>query len=144
MPGTARCHRGVPVRRHGDVLLPAPDPVVDELADRGVGADHDEHRRRAHAGAAPTPVGPLVVAVEGEQGALELLGDDRLAVDGGVADALLGQGVADPQPEVAVGGPVPVVESSATGRRGTLTMPDSMASISAKSEATQGKSVPSG
>ena len=34
--------------------------------------------------------------------------------------------------------------SSATGTRGTLTMPHSMASISEKSLTTQGKSVPSG
>ena len=38
----------------------------------------------------------------------------------------------------------PCIESSETGTRGTLTMPDSMASISEKSETTQGKSVPSG
>ena len=35
----------------------------------------------------------------------------------------------------------PVIESSATGTRGTLTMPASMASISEKSETTQGNSV---
>jgi hypothetical protein len=38
----------------------------------------------------------------------------------------------------------PVIESSATGTRGTLTMPLSMASISEKSETTHGKSVPFG
>ena len=37
----------------------------------------------------------------------------------------------------------PLMELSATGTRGTLTMPHSMASISEKSETTQGKSVPS-
>jgi hypothetical protein len=37
-----------------------------------------------------------------------------------------------------------VIESSATGTRGTLTIRDSIASISEKSETTQGKSVPSG
>ena len=36
-----------------------------------------------------------------------------------------------------------VMESSATGTRGTLTMPHSMASTSEKSLTTQGKSVPS-
>ncbi len=40
-------------------------------------------------------------------------------------------------------GPWPVMESSLTGTRGILTMPDSMASISPKSDTTQGKSVPS-
>jgi len=33
--------------------------------------------------------------------------------------------------------------SSATGTRGTFTMPDSMASMSEKSETTHGNSVPS-
>ena len=36
------------------------------------------------------------------------------------------------------------MESSATGTRGTLTIPASIASISEKSETTQGKSVPFG
>ena len=40
-------------------------------------------------------------------------------------------------------GPSPVIESSLTGTRGILTMPDSIASISPKSLTTHGKSVPS-
>ena len=41
-------------------------------------------------------------------------------------------------------GPSVAIVSSATGTRGILTTPDSMASMSAKSLTTQGKSVPSG
>ena len=37
----------------------------------------------------------------------------------------------------------PVIALSCTGTRGTLTMPDSMASIREKSETTQGNNVPS-
>ena len=39
---------------------------------------------------------------------------------------------------------LPHHESSETGTRGTFTIPDSIASISEKSEITHGKSVPSG
>ena len=78
------------------------------------------------------------------QRALELLGEHGVAGQVLVDPALAGQAVADPQPQVAVGRAAPAIESSATGTRGTLTMPDSMASIRPKSDTTHGKSVPSG
>ena len=62
-------------------LLPARDPVEDQLRDAGVAAHHDEHGRREAAalaglvgGARPGLVVFLVVAVEADERRLELLG----------------------------------------------------------------------
>jgi hypothetical protein len=85
-------------------LLPARHPVEDELGDGGVRADHDEDRRGARGGLRPGLVAARVVGVERVERALQGFRDDRLAVDGRVLDALPGQVVAHPQPEVTVGG----------------------------------------
>ena len=131
-----------------DLLFPARDIVEDQLGDVGVVADDDEHRRRDTAGAGfgiflPQAVILFVVAVEAEQSPLEFDGQLRLALDLVCFPSLLGQMLADAEPQVAVVGCSPVIESSATGTRGTLTMPASMESIKEKSETTHGKSVPS-
>ena len=131
-------------------FLPAGDVVEDQLGDVGVVADDDEDRRREAAGPClgvllPQAVILLVVAVEAVERALAArpAAWARPPIASGLA-ALLGQVLADAQPQVAVGRLLARIESSATGTRGTLTMPASMASISEKSETTQGKSVPSG
>ena len=90
-------------------LLPAGDVVEDQLGDVGVVADDDEDRRGDALGAGlgvllPQAVILLVVAVEAVQRALQLDGQLGLAADGLGPAALLGQVLADAQPEVAVGG----------------------------------------
>ena len=68
-------------RAVGERLLPAGDPVEDELADVRVLADDDEDGRRAGAVRLPRLVRLLVVAIEAPQGALELLRELGLALD---------------------------------------------------------------
>jgi hypothetical protein len=91
-------------------LLPARDPVEDQLRDAGVAAHHDEHGRGEAAalaglvgGARPGLVVLLVVAVEADERRLELLGQLGHAT-GDVAGlaALLRQAVLDVRPQVPV------------------------------------------
>jgi hypothetical protein len=119
-----------------DLLFPAGDVVENQLGDVGVVADDDEDRRGDAASAGldvvlPEAVILLVVAVETEQRTLQLDGELRFAAQRLCFASLFGRSS-------------PVIELSATGTRGTLTMPASMASISEKSETTHGKTVPSG
>ena len=116
----------------GKRLLPAGDVIEDQLRDVGVVADDDEDRRReavepvavSRVLASHAAVVLLVVGVQALERAFQLDGELRLAVDAAsVLRPFLGRSSPDARPEVAVGGLSPVIESSATGTRGTLTMP---------------------
>ena len=121
----------------------AGDVVVDELRDRGVLADDDEARRHADPGLLPELERLLVVAVERLERGLELRREaERVEL-------------ARPCPRPFFGIFLPMCSQrlrnigisspgmlSATGTRGSLTMPHSIASMSEKSLIVHGKSVP--
>ena len=90
-------------------LFPAGNVIEDQLGDVGVVADDDEDRRGEPASAGlgvllPQAVILLVVAVEAVERPLQLGGQLGLARQGVRLAALLGQVLADAQPQVAVGG----------------------------------------
>ena len=85
----------------GQRSIVAGDPVADELADAGVLADDDEHRRRAGAGVLPGLVRAVVVGVELVERRFELGGELRVAAEVLVGAALTGELVADLRPELA-------------------------------------------
>ena len=91
----------------------------------------------------PQLEGLLVVAVEGFERRLQLRGQVQRIEDFRFAAALLRHLLADVLPQIAEHGISSPGMLSATGTRGSLTMPHSMASMSEKSLIVQGKSVPS-
>ena len=92
----------------------------------------------------PELEGLLVVAVEGVERGLQLGREAERVELAGLAAPFLRHLLADVLPEVAVTSGISSPGMlSATGTRGSLTMPHSMASMSEKSLIVQGKSVPS-
>jgi hypothetical protein len=126
------------------VVLPqeAGDVVVDQLRDRGVVADDDEAGRDAMP-SSPELEGLLVVAVERFERGLQLDGEaervERFALPRpffGIFERMCSHRLRN----IGISSPGML---SATGTRGSLTMPHSMASMSEKSLIVQGKRVPS-
>ena len=123
--------------------MKAGDEVVNELRDGGVLADDDEAGRHPDALLLPELEGLLVVAVERFQRCLQAGGEfervEFLALPRpffGMSLRMFSQRLRN----IGISSPGML---SATGTRGSLTMPHSMASMSEKSLIVHGNSVPS-
>ena len=103
----------------------------------------DETGRHLDALLLPKIEGLLIVAVEGLQRCLQPEGESERVEFLAFAAPFLGHFYSYVLPEVAKHRHIVARDVSATGTRGSLTMPHSMASMSEKSLIVQGNKVPS-
>ena len=139
-------HEASVLQRGGAVLLPAMeagDEVINELRNCGVLADDDEARRHLDAPVLPEFESLLVVAVEGLQRRLQAGGELERVEFLAFATPLVACPCECSSQELRNIGISSPGMFSATGTRGNLTIPHSMASISEKSLMVHGNKVPS-